>query len=119
MFQESPGIQELVCSGEVLNADATVVSMVLFTEFDDDIIATVNIVKEECTTSNVFSSCVISNPETRRSKLRTLIMDLFDDDSRKYGCEISSIKSGERSKSDKWILEVTGYSKFSLWFHFT
>lgn len=86
--------------------------MLLFTHRDDRILATVNIVTNECTTSAILSACVIFKQDTRKTKLKTLIMDLAPNHTRKYGCEISSVKSGDRARTDTWQYEVLGLRKF-------
>ena len=110
-FQGIPNIQELSCSGHALDADTTLSSMILFTADDDKILATANIVSKECSTTGVFTSCVLHETDTRQTQLRTLVMDLARDQTRRYGCEISSVRSGERAKTRSWFFEVTGGSK--------
>ena len=113
-FQGIPNIQELSCSGQALDADSTLSSMILFTAADDKIVAQANIVSKECSTTGVFTSCVLHATDTRRTLLRTLVMDLQRDQTRRYGCEISSVRSGERAKTQSWFFEVTGRSKWSV-----
>ncbi|KAL8563664.1 hypothetical protein ACOMHN_035398 [Nucella lapillus] len=67
-FQGLGTIQELTCSGLALDADTTLSSMILFTADDDHILASANIVNKECTTTTVFTSCLLHDSDTRRTR---------------------------------------------------
>lgn len=110
-FHNLPRIQEVECTGTTLDADATVSSMILY-DSRDHIIASVNTLTGECTTGGAFSSCVLHNRDTRKTRLRTLVMDLEHGQSRTYGCEVTSFRSGERARISTWSLTVRAGSKY-------
>ena len=115
-FKEIPHIFELSCSADALEADANLLSMVLFRLSDDVILASLNMASRECSTSAVFSSCVIEETDVRKSSVKTLVMNLKEGETSRYGCEVSSMKSGERVTVAAWSVAITGKSEsyFSL-----
>ena len=44
----------------------------------------------------------------RRSSVKTLIMNLKEGETSRYGCEVSSMKSGERITVAAWSVVITG-----------
>ena len=85
--------------------------MTLYDVHEELFTAYVNPLKNECLTSYVFSSCVIGK-DGKAAKLKTLITDLKDGESRIYGCDISSSKPGQSVDIKTWKVDVT--SKFPL-----
>ena len=106
-FEGIPSIQEISCSGETLESDVTVFAMVMLE--DSKQLAQVNVMARECTTSGAFSSCVLHESNSRKTTLKTLVMDLGVTETRTYFCEVTFLRSGERSKSSTWKLEVEGW----------
>ena len=113
-FEGIPSIQEISCSGEALESDVTVFAMVLLQ--DSRQLAQVNIMAKECTTSGAFSSCVLHETNSRRTTLKTLVMDLGATETRMYVCEVTFLRSGEKTKSSTWTLEVQGWREYFIWF---
>ena len=109
-FHNLPRIQQVECSGTSLDADTTVSSMILY-DSSETIIASVNTLTGECMTQASFSSCLLHKADTRRTRLRTLAMDLEEGESRTYGCEVTSLRSGERAKIITWSLTVRAVRK--------
>lgn len=93
-FQGVHNVQEVVCSGEFLSSESEVMIMSLYTVSDQKEVAFVNIPKTECLTYGAFSSCLIDKRRSRKTKLKTLVLDLPEGGSRKYGCRLTVVRFG-------------------------
>lgn len=117
VFRDIPFIQEVECSGAGLDSDTNLLSASLYRLSDNAILASLNMGTKECTTSSSFSSCEIRDTDSRKSRVRTLVMNLSSGESLRFGCEVSSIRAGERVKVNSWFLTLTGasseYTQFS------
>lgn len=111
-FQGVPYIREVSCSGATLDSDANVFSMALYEKGRQ--LAQVNVMTNECTTSGRFSSCDINTRDSRRSVLKTLLIDLSEEETKEFVCELNSLKTGGRPTLTVWNLEVDGWSEFDL-----
>lgn len=100
-------VQELECSGEGLVADASLVFIVLYSA-SDNAIASVNVATKRCSTTASFSSCFIDEKDSRKTRLRTLIINEELDVTRRYSCNLSFVTSGSRLKTESWSLSVEG-----------
>ena len=100
------------CTSEVLSSDVDVFQMTLFALGDVKFTAYVNPLKGECLTSLTFSSCVIEDNDSRRTKVRSLVLDLEVDESRDYGCNVSTSKGpGEAIGTTGWRITVRSISE--------
>lgn len=106
-FQGHDFIHEVVCSGETLDAGWDVLSMVLYECQGHKVLATVNLRSQECSTGDSFSSCFIDNRDTRNTRISSLITDLAGGESKEYGCNITSFKSGTRAYFLSWKTTIT------------
>ena len=88
-------------------------SLKLFTETDNKMVAHANPVTNECITFGEFSSCTLDSSDTRNSKLRVLVSDLKEGESRRYGCTASSFGSFGESFSATWSVTVHRASKYN------
>ena len=115
-FQGFHDLQEVVCSAEPLPPDSDVMSMVLFSDAldkgDKTVLAAVNLKKGECSTAAEFTSCRIAHSDSRRSRLRALVADLTEGQSRVYGCNVSALVSGVRMETFSWSLTVRRLSEY-------
>lgn len=105
-------VQQVECSGHVLEPDVTLFGMTLFAGANHDVLAYVNLRDKECATSRVYSACVIDGSDYRKTKLMALVLDLRDDESRMYGCNVTSLKSG-KGHIISWSIHLrltSGYS---------
>lgn len=85
--------------------------MVLYEASNDQMIAYANVGKPECTTAKSFSLCVVDRKESRKSNLKVLIADLYEGQSAVYGCNLTYVVPGGRSKIISWFLQITRISK--------
>lgn len=114
-FRETETIQEVQCSGDVLEPDVDLMTMSLFLLSNKTILAFVNPWKSECLTNTGFSSCHVSSGRSRQTRLRTLVMALPDRASVTYGCNVTIAKSGGVTGTVSWFLTVRNKRKsFSL-----
>ncbi|KAK7458974.1 hypothetical protein BaRGS_00039030, partial [Batillaria attramentaria] len=105
-FQGFNNVIDLQCSGHILGSDIDVLTIVLYVVRNDQVVASANIGKRECSTSGSFSSCVFDAVDSRRTVLRTLVADLREAEWREYGCNVTSFKTGGRVKTTSWSLRV-------------
>lgn len=111
-FRGFTNIKELECSGEVLESTFDVLSMSLFTPLNDKVSVSVNVRTNQCLTSDSFSLCDIDTGSSRLSKIRTLVLDLKESESRVYGCNVTCFVSGGRVKTVTWFTTVHRSSKY-------
>lgn len=105
-FRGEASILEVECTGDMLSADVDVFQMTLYTTADNEVVAYVNPLKNECLTSRSFSSCVIDEKDSRRTRLRSLVIDLGSEEARWYGCNVSSSQARSPIKVTSWSVVV-------------
>lgn len=110
-FRGIPEIQEVECWGGNLEADVSLLTLKLFDVSDDTIVAFLKHFSSECTAYGEFASCAIDAADTRRSKLRVLVADLAENETRIYGC-VASVLRGTETEKLMWKLPVTISRKF-------
>ena len=101
------------CTGATLPADTDLLSMVLYQVSSAKLLAIANLRKRSCSTSQTFIACHIDESDSRRSKIKALISDLTEGQSRAYGCNLTSLNSAGQSSIVSWSLVVTRSSKYS------
>lgn len=106
------------CTGNTLSPDTDVLSMALYRINNDNILAFVNLRKHECFTSESFILCEIDATDSRKSKLKALVLDLNETEKRSYGCNMSTIASGGRQKFVSLNVTVEKSSKCSVYLPF-
>lgn len=72
----------------------------------------------ECLTSDVFSSCLMNDQDSRQAKLRFLLTDLAPGQSRAYGCNVTSVHHGRQARINTWVLIVEISSKLFVYMPF-
>ena len=100
-----PSIQEVECTGQALGSDSDVLSMAIFSLADNSVLTSVNLRKNECSTTHSFSACEISH-DSRNTRLVTLVMDLREGETRVLGCNVTSFRTGGHSAIYSWSLQV-------------
>ncbi|XP_025102308.1 uncharacterized protein LOC112568945 isoform X2 [Pomacea canaliculata] len=101
-------IQEVLCTGEPLPPDSDLLSMVMFDSHHKNLVAVVNLRKRECFTSHSFISCEIHDTDSRRTRLRALVLDLPEGQARVFGCNLTTLAAGGLTNIVTWSLVVTG-----------
>jgi hypothetical protein len=111
-FYDIPSVKRIECSGKAsLTDDADLFSLSLFTESNNKLLAYVNVGKQECSTSDHYSACVLDHEKNVNTKIVTLVTDLRHPASRVYGCNASSFRSGHVTLQS-WRLLVKGYGEY-------
>ena len=87
-------------------------TMVLYAADSTGILAAANLRKQECSTSKSYVACLIDATDTRKSKLKVLVDDLVEGESRVYGCNVSAFVSGSRVQLYSWSITIYRISKF-------
>ncbi|KAL8563661.1 hypothetical protein ACOMHN_035395 [Nucella lapillus] len=105
-FSGSPDILEVVCSGTALASDVSLLTMTLYSVPSNHVQATASVFDDQCTTTGVFASCLVDRQNSRKSQLKMLVMNLEVGTRLGFGCEITSVKSGQRSSTSSWTIEV-------------
>ena len=115
-FHNLPKVQEVECSGSVLDPGVNILSMALYSSADNQVLASANLKDNECSTSTMFASCHISNRNARHTAVRVLVLGLGTNEWRKFTCEVNSLKSDGRSQIIVWSLRIQGSRKSELRF---
>ena len=103
-FQGHSHITEVECSGEKLAADTDLLTMVLYHVPDKRVLATANLKRKECSTSDQFSSCLINDRDSHRTRLSTLVLDLAERELRHYGCNLTTFKTDGTTDIISWSI---------------
>ena len=111
MFNNIASIQEVECWGGTLKPEVKLLSLKVYRSSDSATLGYLNIMTDECITLSEYSSCVIDASNTRNSRLRFLVHDLQEGESRGYGCVAVSFKSLEETTTWTWTITVTRHSK--------
>ena len=105
-FHGFPDIHEVMCTGETLSSDSDLLTMILYTVPQDAVVAFVNLGKQDCYTSESFVSCEIDQSDPRRSRLKTLVADLAEGQTREFGCNLTAVAARGRMLIYSWKLSV-------------
>lgn len=109
-FRGISTLHELQCSAETLASDLALMGITVFIERNNKIIAYINVRDNECSTSDVYSACVVDKSDFRKSKLITLVADISTGETRSYGCNLTSFRNGQ-GHTVTWFISVHQASK--------
>ena len=79
------------------------------------ILATMNVNKKECTTSEDYVSCDVVDGDSRKSSLSALISDLAEGQSRVYGCNLTALMSRSSVQTFSWSITVQHIPRKLQW----
>lgn len=111
-FKGFPSIQEVECWGHGLKPEVKLLSLRLYRASDNFLLASVNVFADNCLTYTDYSSCVINTSDTHKSRVRVLVYDLEEGDSRRYGCKATVVGSEGEARNILWSTVVTRQSKY-------
>ncbi|PVD27099.1 hypothetical protein C0Q70_12250 [Pomacea canaliculata] len=94
-FKGIPSIQEVQCSGQGLGSDITVLGLTLYCVNSSQVLAYVNILNRECSTSSGYSSCFIASDDPGKTRVMTLAAEIDDGRYLDYGCNVTSFRGGK------------------------
>ena len=106
-------VQEVDCSARALDSTAQVLSMSLFTKHDDRIVASANVAAESCLTAGLFVSCLIDEADSRKTRLRALIVNpSAGEEAVQFGCNVTTFVGGGRINIRSWFISVARLGKY-------
>lgn len=111
-FRGYSSVLEVLCSGEALNPDLDLLTMVLYETASHSVLATLSVASRECSTGSSFTSCTFSAGDSRRTRISTLVTDLAEGEQRDYGCNVTSFRSGDRAYFTSWITTALRLSMY-------
>ena len=111
-FKGIPSIQEVECWGHGLKPEVKLMSLKLFRSVDNYVLASLNVFTNTCLTYNDFSSCFVNNIDTHKSRLKVLVYDLEEGESRSYGCKLTVLDSEGDASDLKWSTIVRRLSEY-------
>ena len=106
-FKGIASIQEMECWGEGLRPEVKLLSLKLYRISDSFVLASLNVFANTCLTYSDFSSCQLSTTDTHKSRLKVLVYDLEEGESRRYGCKATVVKSEGDARELNWSIVVT------------
>ena len=110
-FKGFPSLQEVECWGGHLPGEVKVLSLKLYKNSDNSVLAYLSTFSKDCVTYSDYSSCTIDASNSRNSRLRVLLTDLEEGESGQYTCIASVIKFGEEARTSSWSIVVTRNSE--------
>ena len=113
-FKGIPSLQEVECSGGSLKPELKLLSLKIYTTRKNVVLGSLNVITNTCLTYGDFSSCYVNGTNTHRSRLRVLVPDLDEGESREYGCRVSAINSEGDTKVSTWSIFVTRRSECGI-----
>lgn len=94
-----------------MKPEVDLLSLSMFRISDNAVLGTLHVIKNSCFTHTDFSSCSIDLNDSRESRLRVLVADLQEGESRQYGCEANVINTKGRTNTSVWTIVVTRTSE--------
>lgn len=74
---------------------------------NNSLLGTMNVNKKQCTTSDDYSSCFLSDDgDSRKSSLSALISDIAEGQSRVFGCNVTALLSRIQTRVFSWSVTV-------------
>ena len=90
------------CWGEYLNSDVKLISLQLFKLPESVVLASVNLLTNNCMTYGEFASCKVNPSNAHDSRLRILVHDLEEGEIREYGCTANTVNPQGNSVYKNW-----------------
>ncbi|PVD27100.1 hypothetical protein C0Q70_12251 [Pomacea canaliculata] len=94
-FKGLTSLPTVECAADGLEADVTVMSMTMYSVHDNNVVAAINILDSECSTSGVYSACVVSSQDKKRTKLVSIVPEAVKDEVAVYGCNLTVFRQGK------------------------
>ena len=113
-FKGIPSLQEVECSGGILEPEVKLLSLQIRRLYDDKELSSLNVFSNSCVTAVDYSSCVIDTSDSHKSRLRTLVHDLDEGQSREYRCTVYTVTPRGKPNAFDWTIVVTRNSKSVL-----
>ena len=114
-FRGIPSIQEVECWGGTLTSDVKLMGLQMYRLPESTVVASLNVYTNNCNTFDDYSSCIIFPSVTHRSKVRLLVHDLKEGESREYGCTATILKPLGIAATTRWSLRVKRNGKLKAY----
>ncbi|KAK7490268.1 hypothetical protein BaRGS_00018429 [Batillaria attramentaria] len=105
-FKGIPHLQTLHCSADTLTFDFELYSLAVYELSSGKEIASLKPWKNECITSNRFSSCWIDKRDPRKTRLMTIVTVLDYHVPSEFGCNVTYSKIGGQVQKITWYIAV-------------
>ena len=112
VYKGIPSLHEVECTGRNLKPEVKLLALQLYTLPDHALLATLNVISNTCVTLGEMSSCIVNKTDSHKSKLRILVSDLKEGESRQYKCTGNTLDSYGLSEVVTWELTVIRFSKY-------
>ena len=106
------------CWGNGLKPEVKLLSLRLYRSSDKMVLGSVNVIANNCLTYTDYSSCAVNTADTHKSRLRVLVYDLEEGESRKYECTATVLRSEGKADEIVWSTFVTRKRKLLSCFFF-
>ena len=111
-FKGIPSLQEVECWGYGLKPDVKLMSLKLYAESENNVLASLNVFTNTCLTYTAYSSCFVDDSGGHRSTVKVLVSDLREGESRTFGCKLTVLESEGDAADLKRTFVVTRRSKY-------
>ena len=101
----------MTCWPGDLETDLKLLSLSLYRVSDQSVLALLNVYTSNCLTHGEYSSCLVDEGEPRGSKVRVLVADLAEGESRTYGCDVTAFTSRGKTTTSTQSIVVTRQSE--------
>ena len=105
-FKDIVSIQEIICEGEGLSPEVKLLSLKLYRLTEEHVQASLNIYANTCLTYTEYSSCHVDSVDTHKSRVKVLVYDLEEGQSRRYGCKATIVRSEGDASELNWSIVV-------------
>jgi hypothetical protein len=111
-FQGISMLKEVECSGATLPQEVELLtSLTLFRPSDNNVYVYLNSYKQECKTFHDYSSCSFVESDSKKSSVRTLLVDLREGETVLVSCNVSTLQGFGHSPKITWTVSVHRESK--------
>ena len=111
-FKGIPSIKEVLCLGHGVNPELKLMSINMYTNSEQSLLASLNVFTNTCMTYTAYSSCFVDNTGGHESKVKVLVTDLEEGESRKFGCMLTVLDSKGYASDLKRSFIVARKSKY-------
>ena len=113
-FRGFPSLQEVECTGQSLKPEVKLIALQMYTLPDRRLLASMNVISNECVTLGDYSSCRVNKTDTHKSKLKLLVSDLREGKSRGYQCIANTFDSYGSTRVFTWTITVERLGKYLI-----
>ena len=113
LFKGIPSLREVECTGRNLNPEVKLLALQIYRLPSHELLATLNVISSNCVTLGEMASCDVNTADSHQSKLRVLVADLDEGESRQFKCTGNTLDSYGLTNAVTWNIIVTRYSKYT------